>query len=127
MTASFRDLSKDGRGSSPCGVDDIELDLHVRRAPVLLVNPAPLPLDLDTPLLDDASMRLWKLFCAERVRTGHLTLLRNEQEALVKRGSRSGVSAVRIPKASVLRFNPRWLYSFEQAEESVAHEGPVYV
>jgi hypothetical protein len=67
-------------------VDDIELDLHIGRAPVLLVNPAPLPLDLDSSLLDGASMMLWKLLWAERVRTGHLTLLRNEHEAQ-KRGS----------------------------------------
>ena len=65
-------LLKDGRGSSRCHVDAIELRLHVGRALVLFVDPPPLPLDLDASLLDDASMMFLKLFCAARGRTGHL-------------------------------------------------------
>jgi hypothetical protein len=63
---------EDGRGSSRCGVDEIELGLHVGRAPVLFIDPAPPDLDLDASLLDDASMMFLKLFCAEPARTGHL-------------------------------------------------------
>ena len=65
-------LLQDGCGSSRCGVDEIELGLHVGRAPVLFVDPAPLPLDLDASVLDDASMMFLKIFRAENAGTGHL-------------------------------------------------------
>jgi hypothetical protein len=65
-------LLKDGCRSSRRRVDQIEQGLHVGRALVLFVDPAPLPLDLDASLLDDASMMFLKLFCAKRARIGHL-------------------------------------------------------
>ena len=64
--------SEDRRGSSRCGVDEIELGLQVGRAPVLFTDPAPLDLVLDASLLDDASMMFLKPFCAEPARSGHL-------------------------------------------------------
>ena len=73
---SLQGLSKNGCGPPRCGVDGIEQGLHVGCAPVLFLDPAPLPLDLDSRLLDDASMMLLTLFCPERARTGHLALLR---------------------------------------------------
>jgi hypothetical protein len=69
-------LSKDGCGSPRCGADDVEQGLNVGCAPVLLLDPAPLPLVLDSRFLDDASMMFLKLVLRERARTGHLALLR---------------------------------------------------